>query len=57
MAVEMLQFVPFVKKVVIALMDISKNVQITKPVRLVRAVVLGASLALVVYQAKKNLVM
>ena len=57
MVVEMLQFVPFVKKVVIALMDISKNVQITKPVRLVRAVVLGASLALVVYQAKKNLVM
>ena len=32
MVVEMLQFVPFVKKVVIAFMDISKNVQITKPV-------------------------
>jgi len=32
MVVEMLQFVPFVKKVVIAIMDISTNVQFTKPV-------------------------
>jgi len=57
MAVEMLQFVPNVKRVTFALVDIGLFVRLTNTVRLVRAVVLGASLALVAYQAKKNLVM
>jgi hypothetical protein len=44
MVVEMLQFVPFVKKVVIALMDISKNVQITKPVWVLGGVIVNGAL-------------
>lgn len=43
----MLQFVPFVKMVVIALMDIRKNVQITKPVTVRgRVIARGANLVI-----------
>ena len=49
--IKTLQCVPHVKRLSIALVDLGIHVQLTNTVRLVRAVVLGASLALVVYQA------
>jgi len=44
MVVEMLQFVPFVKKVVIALMELKKNVQVTKPVWVLGGVLVNGAL-------------